>query len=243
MMCARLLKAEDPTRRGRLYLLTERLFQGLLDSYARSLQWVLRHQPFTLGVAGLTLAATIWLYVIVPKGLLPPQDTGLIIGVTDAAQSISFKEMVTRQHAIADLVRQDPPALSPAAIRLANASSRVDSFSAEAASRSRSSSRTTAPSRCAARVRAAKSAAARLPAVRSVTSDVTVAARIPSATITSTKVNAAAPRRFWQSARIVQIGSAVDKDRHAVGAEHDPAHPGSSAYAASRSGVRARASS
>ena len=114
MMCARLLKAEDPTRHGRLYLLTERLFQGLLDSYARSLQWVLRHQPFTLGVAGLTLAATIWLYVIVPKGLLPPQDTGLIIGVTDAAQSISFKEMVTRQHAIADLVRQDPDVVSVA---------------------------------------------------------------------------------------------------------------------------------
>ena len=114
MMCARLLKAEDKSRHGRLYLLTERLFQGLLDSYARSLQWVLRHQPFTLGVAGLTLAATIWLYVIVPKGLLPPQDTGLIIGVTDAAQSISFKEMVTRQHAIADLVRQDPDVVSVA---------------------------------------------------------------------------------------------------------------------------------
>jgi multidrug efflux pump subunit AcrB len=80
----------------------------MLDGYDRSLQWVLRHQAFTLGVAALTLVATIGLYVVVPKGLLPQQDTGLIIGVTDAAQSISFKDMVARQHAIADIVRRDP---------------------------------------------------------------------------------------------------------------------------------------
>jgi multidrug efflux pump len=114
MMCARLLKAEDKSKHGRLYLLTERMFQGMLDTYDRSLQWVLRHQAFTLGVAILTLGATVWLYVIVPKGLLPPQDTGLIIGVTDAAQSISFKDMVARQRAIADIVRRDPDVVSVA---------------------------------------------------------------------------------------------------------------------------------
>ena len=114
MMCARLLKAEDKTKHGRLYLLTDRMFQGMLDGYDRSLQWVLRHQPFTLGVAIVTLGATLWLYIIIPKGLLPPQDTGLIIGVTDAAQSISFKDMVTRQHAIADIVRLDPDVVSVA---------------------------------------------------------------------------------------------------------------------------------
>src|SRR5207244_1982617 len=91
MMCARLLQAEDKSKHGRLYLATDRMFQGLLDAYDRSLQWVLGHQPFTLGVALLTMVATIWLYIIIPKGLLPQQDTGFIIGVTDSAQSISFK--------------------------------------------------------------------------------------------------------------------------------------------------------
>ena len=114
MMCARLLKSEAETKHGRLYLLTERMFQGLLDAYDRSLQWVLRHQAFTLGVAIVTLVATIWLYVIVPKGLLPQQDTGLIVGVTDSAQSISFKAMVARQRAIADIVRRDPDVVSVA---------------------------------------------------------------------------------------------------------------------------------
>ena len=114
MMCARLLKSEAETKHGRLYLLTDRMFQGMLDGYDRSLQWVLRHQAFTLGVAIVTLVATIWLYVIVPKGLLPSQDTGMIIGVTDAAQSISFKDMVTRQRAIAEIVQRDPDVVSVA---------------------------------------------------------------------------------------------------------------------------------
>ncbi|MCX6905439.1 MAG: multidrug efflux RND transporter permease subunit [Verrucomicrobia bacterium] len=114
MMCARLLKAEDKSKHGRLYLATDRMFQGLLGAYDRSLQWVLRHQPFTLMVAIVTMAATVWLYVIVPKGLLPQQDTGLIIGVTDSAQSISFKAMVERQRSIAEIVRQDPDVVSVA---------------------------------------------------------------------------------------------------------------------------------
>ncbi len=114
MMCARLLKPESGTRHGRLYLLTDRMFQGLLDAYDRSLQWVLRHQAFTLGVAIVTMVATVWLYVIVPKGLLPQQDTGLIVGVTDSAQSISFKDMVARQRAIAEIVRRDPDVVSVA---------------------------------------------------------------------------------------------------------------------------------
>jgi len=114
MMCARLLKPEDPSRHGRLYLATDRMFKAMLDAYDHSLQWVLRHQLFTLMVAIVTMAATIWLYVIAPKGLLPQQDTGLIIGVTDSAQSISYKAMVARQRAIADIVRQDPDVTSVA---------------------------------------------------------------------------------------------------------------------------------
>jgi multidrug efflux pump subunit AcrB len=90
------------------------MFQGLLDAYDRSLQWVLRHQAFTLGVAVMTMVATVWLYVIVPKGLLPEQDTGLIVGVTDSAQSISFKQMVARQRAVAEIVQRDPDVVSVA---------------------------------------------------------------------------------------------------------------------------------
>ena len=114
MMCARLLRPEDKSKHGRLYLFTDRMFQGLLGAYDRSLQWVLRHQALTLGVAGLTLVATVWLYVIIPKGLLPEQDTGLIIGVTDSAQSISFRSMVQRQRSIAEIVQRDPDVVNVA---------------------------------------------------------------------------------------------------------------------------------
>jgi multidrug efflux pump len=114
MMCSRLLQAEDKQKHGRLFLLTERFFKGMLDAYERGLQWVLRHQAFVLGVAVLTLVATVWLYVIIPKGLLPQQDTGLIMGITDAAQTISFKAMVERQRQVAEIVRQDPDVVSVA---------------------------------------------------------------------------------------------------------------------------------
>ena len=108
MMCGRLLKSEKGQRHGRFYKMTERMFQAMLDWYERGLKWVLDHQPLTLIVAVATLVVTILLYIIVPKGLLPQQDTGLIVGVTDAAQSISFQAMVERQRAIAGIVRQDP---------------------------------------------------------------------------------------------------------------------------------------
>ncbi len=107
MMCARLLRSEREERHGRLFHATERTFQALLHAYDIGLRWVLRNQFFTLTVAFVTLVATIWLYVLVPKGLLPQQDTGLIIGVTDTAQTISFKAMVERQRSIADIVMKD----------------------------------------------------------------------------------------------------------------------------------------
>jgi len=114
MMCARLLRAQSAEKRGRFFQLTERFFKGMLDAYDRSLHWVLSHQRFTLAVAAATLVATVLLYVLVPKGLLPQQDTGLIIGVTDAAQSISFKAMVERQREIAGIARRDPDVQSVA---------------------------------------------------------------------------------------------------------------------------------
>jgi len=114
MMCARLLRPEAEESHGRLYAMTERFFDGMLAAYDRGLRWVLGHQRLTLWVAVFTLALTLALYVVIPKGLLPQQDTGLIIGVTDAAENISFRAMVARQRAIADAVRRDPDVASVA---------------------------------------------------------------------------------------------------------------------------------
>ena len=86
----------------------------MLNWYDRGLRWVLRHQFITLMVAIGTLVATIWLYVLVPKGLLPQQDTGMILGITDAEQSISFKAMAQRQRALTDVLLQDPDVASVA---------------------------------------------------------------------------------------------------------------------------------
>ena len=114
MMCARLLKPESESKPGRLFRATEGMFRGLLTTYDGGLRWVLRHQAFTLWVAVATLLATVWLYRVVPKGLLPLQDTGLIMGVTDASQSISFSSMVERQRAVAEIVGNDPGVASVA---------------------------------------------------------------------------------------------------------------------------------
>jgi len=114
MMCSLMLQPEDQRKHGRLYQATERFFKGMLDAYERGLQWVLRHQVFVMVVAITTLVATVWLYVLVPKGLLPEQDTGLILGITDTAQTISFRSMVDRQRQVADIVLQDPDVVNVA---------------------------------------------------------------------------------------------------------------------------------
>jgi hydrophobe/amphiphile efflux-1 (HAE1) family protein len=112
MMCSRLLVSESEERHGRLYAATEKFFDDMLAWYTRGVRWVLAHQPLTLAVAIGTLAATLVLYVVTPKGLLPEQDTGLIMGVTDAAQNISFASMVAHQREVADLVMKDPDVAS-----------------------------------------------------------------------------------------------------------------------------------
>src|SRR5581483_7134863 len=73
MMCARMLRPEKETPHGRFYEITDRFFQWMLNAYDRGLKWVLRNQAFTFGVAVATLIGTIWLYILVPKGLLPQQ--------------------------------------------------------------------------------------------------------------------------------------------------------------------------
>jgi multidrug efflux pump len=112
MMCAQLLHRESEKPPGRLFMASERGFAALLDVYRRSLRFVLRHRPATLLVTAATLVATLYLYVIVPKGFLPQQDTGLIIGVTDAAQDISFPAMVARQREVAEIAFADPAVAS-----------------------------------------------------------------------------------------------------------------------------------
>ncbi|MGX1320060.1 hydrophobe/amphiphile efflux-1 (HAE1) family protein [Bradyrhizobium sp. USDA 377] len=108
MMCARLLKDESRRKHGRIYLLFERGFDALLALYARGLRVVLRHRFVTLLVMLSTIALTGYLYVIIPKGFFPQQDTGQIVGITEAAQDISFPAMSERQQAIVNILLKDP---------------------------------------------------------------------------------------------------------------------------------------
>jgi hydrophobe/amphiphile efflux-1 (HAE1) family protein len=107
-MCALFLRNEHSVKHGRAYLLIERGFDAMRNGYERALDVVLRHQRVTLGVFVATVALTGVLYVMIPKGFFPQQDTGIIQGVSDAPQDISFGEMVRRQHLLTDIVARDP---------------------------------------------------------------------------------------------------------------------------------------
>ncbi|MHB8519742.1 MAG: efflux RND transporter permease subunit [Limisphaerales bacterium] len=109
MLCSRFLKpaaAYGPP--GFVYRMSERAFNALLAEYELGLKWVLRHQHFMLLVALLTFVATIWLYVAVPKGFFPQQDTGVIVGTTDASEDISFAAMSDLQMRMTKIVLADP---------------------------------------------------------------------------------------------------------------------------------------
>jgi hydrophobe/amphiphile efflux-1 (HAE1) family protein len=108
MMCARLLKDEAHRQHGRLYRLCERGFDGLLALYERGLKIVLRHRFVTLMAMLGTVALTGYLYVVIPKGFFPQQDTGQIVGITEAAEDISFPAMAQRQQALVDILLKDP---------------------------------------------------------------------------------------------------------------------------------------
>lgn len=107
MMCARLLKAEKEEEQGRFYRASGAFIDGLIERYGVGLQWVLKHQPLTLLVALGTLALTVVLYLAVPKGFFPVQDTGVIQGISEAPQSISFTAMSERQQRLAEVILQD----------------------------------------------------------------------------------------------------------------------------------------
>ena len=109
MMCARLLKAEPkPEEQGRFYRASGAFIDWMIAEYGRMLQWVLKHQPLTLLVAIGTLALTVFLYMVVPKGFFPVQDTGVIQGISEAPQSISFSAMSQRQQELGKIILQDP---------------------------------------------------------------------------------------------------------------------------------------
>ncbi|MGE1156431.1 MdtB/MuxB family multidrug efflux RND transporter permease subunit [Pseudomonas kitaguniensis] len=109
MMCARLLKREPrEEEQGRFYKASGAWIDWLIAGYGRKLQWVLKHQPLTLLVAIATLGLTVVLYLVVPKGFFPVQDTGVIQGISEAPQSISFAAMSQRQQALAKVILADP---------------------------------------------------------------------------------------------------------------------------------------
>jgi len=112
MMCSRLLQHKSNQQPGRLYLASERVFQSVIDVYGRTLRTVLRFRWLTLLVAASTLVFTIWLYVIVPKGFFPVQDTGVIQGISEASQRISFPAMAQKQEALAEVILKDPAVVS-----------------------------------------------------------------------------------------------------------------------------------
>jgi multidrug efflux pump len=112
MMCAKILRGEHEASRTRFYHLTERAFTWMIDRYATTLRWVLRHQPGTLLVTIGTLVLTILLYVVVPKGFFPVQDTGVILGVSEAPESISFAALSERQRALTRVILKDPDVAS-----------------------------------------------------------------------------------------------------------------------------------
>jgi hydrophobic/amphiphilic exporter-1 (mainly G- bacteria), HAE1 family len=108
MLCSRFLRPAHSEHHTRIYDVSERWFEGILRGYDRSLKIVLEHRFATLVVSGLIFVATIFLFVVIPKGFLPSEDTGQIIGFTEAAQGISFDSMKEHQLKVAAIVRQDP---------------------------------------------------------------------------------------------------------------------------------------
>ena len=108
MMCSRILRHDPKEKQSRFYRWSERVFDDLIAFYGRTLRVVLRYQTITLLVAAATLVLTVVLYIVIPKGFFPVQDTGVIQGISQASQSISFDAMAEKQREIADIILEDP---------------------------------------------------------------------------------------------------------------------------------------
>ncbi|KWT73749.1 multidrug efflux RND transporter permease subunit [Candidatus Magnetominusculus xianensis] len=108
MMCAKILKHSSNSQQGRIYLATQTIFDKIIEGYGATLKLVFRHKTITILIAAATLALTVILYMLTPKGFFPIQDTGVIQGISEAPQSISFAEMSRRQQSLARIVAEDP---------------------------------------------------------------------------------------------------------------------------------------
>ena len=108
MMCSRILKDKAHAKQTRFYHWSENVFNRIIASYGRTLQVVLRYRFITLMVTIGTLVATILLFIVIPKGFFPVQDTGVILGISEAPQTVSFTSMAERQQKLVDVVLQDP---------------------------------------------------------------------------------------------------------------------------------------
>jgi multidrug efflux pump len=108
MMCGLLLRHTPESEQGWLFKKSEQVYQSVIDFYGFTLQWVLRHQFITLLIAIATLGVTLWLYILIPKGFFPVQDTGVILGISQATQTVSFPEMAATQQQAADVILKDP---------------------------------------------------------------------------------------------------------------------------------------
>jgi multidrug efflux pump len=108
MMCSRILRHTEPEKQGRFFKASERVFENIIAFYGRTLKFVLRFQTITMLVAVATLVLTIFLYIVIPKGFFPTQDTGVIQGISQAPASISFAAMQQKQQALARIVLEDP---------------------------------------------------------------------------------------------------------------------------------------
>jgi hydrophobe/amphiphile efflux-1 (HAE1) family protein len=108
MMCARFLKPEKDRKHGNLYRASERVFQAGIKTYASGLRWVLRHQPLMLAVTAATICLSVYLYIYIPKGFFPQQDTGRMTGSILGAQDVSFTSMQLKLKQFTDIVISDP---------------------------------------------------------------------------------------------------------------------------------------
>ncbi|HEX3684397.1 MAG TPA: multidrug efflux RND transporter permease subunit [Bryobacteraceae bacterium] len=108
MLCAKLLRHRSDAQQGRFYKASERVFERTIEFYGRTLKVVLEHRTLTLLVAAATLVLTVFLYIVIPKGFFPVQDTGEIQGVSEADQTVSFAEMSTLQQRLASVILKDP---------------------------------------------------------------------------------------------------------------------------------------
>ena len=108
MMAAKLLRHTPESQQGAFYRKSEEFFEYVIAGYGKGVRFVLRHQALTLLVTLATFALTLYLYIIVPKGFFPVQDTGVLLGITEAPQSISFAAMAERQKTLARIILQDP---------------------------------------------------------------------------------------------------------------------------------------